>query len=67
MKPKEKAQKILDMHYMVVVNVSDSLRTPKQMAKESALLSVNLILQPFLIDYKLIEHWTEVKKELLKL
>jgi hypothetical protein len=64
MTPKEKAQKILDMHYMVVSNVYDSLKTKEEMAKESAIISVKMILQPFLIDFKLIKHWKEVLKEL---
>jgi len=67
MTPKAKAQKILDMHYMVVSNVYDSLRTKEEMAKESAIISVRMILQPFLIDFKLIEHWKEVLKELQSL
>ena len=67
MTPKEKAQKILNMHYMVVSNVYDSLKTKEEMAKESALISVNMILQPFLIDFEIIDHWKEVKKELQNL
>tara|TARA_R110001606_G_scaffold203722_2_gene351809 strand:+ start:540 stop:743 length:204 start_codon:yes stop_codon:yes gene_type:complete len=67
MTPKEKAQKILNMHYMVVSNVYDSLKTKEEMAKESALISVNMILQPFLLDFEIIDHWKEVKKELQNL
>ena len=67
MTPKQKAQKILDMHFMVVSNVYESLKTKEEMAKESAIISVNMILQPFLIDFEIIDHWKEVKKELLKL
>lgn len=67
MTPKEKAQIIYDKHYLIVSNVYDSLRTKKEMAKEASLISINLLLQPFLIEYDLIGHFKEVREEIEKL
>jgi hypothetical protein len=69
MTPKEKAKKIVDMFFKIT-SIKDNLRDvliDQKIAKESALLSVNLILQPFLIDYDLIDYWKEVKQEIEKI
>ena len=67
MTPKEKAKTLYDTHYLIVSNVYDSLRTKKEMAKEASLVSIRLLLQPFLIDYELVDHFKEVKQEIEKL
>ena len=41
MTPKEKAEKLVDKHLMILANVWDSLRTKEDMAKQCALICVN--------------------------
>jgi len=69
MTPKEKAEKIVNMFFRLTP-AKDTVKEiilDQKLAKESALLCVNIILQPFLIDYAITGHWEEVKKEIEKL
>ena len=61
MTPKEKALKLVNIYKDKCIGMED------YWAKECALICVNVILQPFLINYEIREHWIEVKKEIQKL
>ena len=53
MTPKEKAEKLVDKHLMILANVWDSLRTKEDMAKQCALVCVNRMLE-FAYDIELL-------------
>ena len=62
MTPKEKAEKLVLMFELCQ---SKELRGYNHdTAVDSAILCCKVVLQPFLIDYSMIEHWKEVEKEL---
>lgn len=70
MTPKEKAKKMVDAFERKqpkTFNGQNFRGINYDLAKESALLCVNVVLQPFLIDFELIEHWKQVRIEIEKL
>ena len=61
MTPKEEAQKIYkEFENIIHSNAGSNNYNFKDAAKECSLFSVNMILQPFLIDYQIRGHWIEV-------
>ena len=64
MAAKEKAEKLVDKHLMILANVWDSLRTKEDMAKQCALVCVDEIQK--VTNYE-INYWEEVKQEINKL
>ena len=69
MTPKEKAEKIVNEFYKLSTpkDTLQEILIDQKLAKDSALLCLDIILQPFLIDYAITGHWEEVKKEINKL
>jgi len=74
MAAKEKAEKLVDKHLMILANVWDSLRTKEDMAKQCALVCVDEVLKnslqlPVLLSTAVSEeiYWEEVKQEIDKL
>lgn len=71
MTPKEKAIIIVDK-FKNINKEKNKCQNPifyitDKAAKECALIAVDLLLQPFLIDYEIREHYLEVKQEIEKL
>ena len=69
MTPKEKAEKIVNEFYKLSTpkDTLQEILIDQKLAKDSALLCLDIILQPFLIDYAITGHWKEVKQEIEKL
>jgi hypothetical protein len=68
MTPKEKAHIIVDkFHDDIDFNLVGSPSVKRIVAKKCALICLDIILQPFLIDYEIRNHWEEVREEVEKL
>ncbi len=65
MTAKEKAKILIDKFDDIVDENADcDIMQRIIISKQCALLCVDVILQPFLIDYAITEHWQEVRKEI---
>ena len=66
MTPKEKAKELVRKFEPFLIQGYGDL-DGYNVAKQCALISVELMLQPFLLNYEIIDHWKEVKNEIEKL